>query len=111
MDTREPTLFCTACQIEFAPTAHKRARWAVAGAGAVLGTVATDNVVGGLVIGGLCYGAATAADVLYFARRCPQCGTRGTALAEVEATVETAPAQSNGKEPVSAEAEQASYAT
>lgn len=107
MEEREPSLFCSACQIEFAPTVHKRARWAVAGAGAVLGTVVTDNVIGGVMIGGVCYGAATVADRLYFARRCPQCGTRGTALAEVEAT----PAQTNGKEPTSAEAEQASYAT
>lgn len=106
-EPREPTLFCSACQIEFAPTAHKGARWAVAGAGAVLGTVVTDSVVGGLVIGGVCYGAAAAADVLYFARRCPQCGTRGEALAEVEA----APARGNGRQPAGAEAEQASYAT
>lgn len=96
----ERMLQCRSCQHVFAPTKHTKARWAAAGAGAILGGVATESVVGAVVIGGLCYGAASAADAMIFARRCPECGARGEVRAGSEETRDIRERTSNGGRPV-----------
>lgn len=73
-------LTCSACATIFSPTTHIKARWAIAGAGAVIGGTATESVLGGLVFGGVSYLVAAAADEAYFAKRCPNCGKLGRSL-------------------------------
>ena len=82
--SREFRYTCTNCQIEFTPVIHRKTRWAVAAAGAVLGTVLTENLLGGVAVGVLCYVAATTADRFHFSTLCPECGSTGRWIKPVD---------------------------
>ena len=71
---REVQVQCEGCGHSFAIRHHRRLRVIAAGAGALVGAVVTESVVGVVVIGGISYAVARAADN-YWARRCPRCGT------------------------------------
>lgn len=92
---------CTQCHHVFEPTLHRGWHISAGAAGLVLGALMTESFLGGLVIGGLSYAGARAAD-RYYSLRCPSCGGRATWIREqapekrkeeeVEVTEEARPA-------------------
>ena len=63
---------CAHCGNRFELRYHRRRRLVAAGAGALVGLIVTDGVVGTVVFAGLTYVAARVVDQ-YLARRCPHC--------------------------------------
>jgi hypothetical protein len=91
----EHELSCTNCESTFSPVRHRKARWAAAGAGALIGLVATQNLFGGMMGGAIGYLVAAGVDRYHFARLCPQCGSLAqhpTAEERGEGVHEEAPA-------------------
>ncbi len=66
---------CENCGRRFELVRHRKARWIAAGTGALLGVIATENLVGAVLCGAIVYAAAVALDRYHFGRLCPQCGT------------------------------------
>jgi hypothetical protein len=65
---------CPQCHHEFTVRRHNKARWAAAGAGALVGGTATESVLGGILFGAIAYSVARAYDE-HRAHRCPECKT------------------------------------
>jgi uncharacterized Zn finger protein len=70
----QENITCPGCHFEFAVHRHPKARWAAAGIGGLFGTLATESVLGGIVVGALAFTAAKAYDE-HKAHQCPECGT------------------------------------
>ena len=70
----QETINCLNCHHDFELRLHKKARWAAAGAAALVGSAATESLLGGIIIGAVAYSAATAYDE-HRARTCPECKT------------------------------------
>lgn len=68
------TIVCPNCDVTFVLQRHRGLRWTAATVAALVGGAATKSFLGGAVIGGLSYAAASAYDE-YRAHRCPQCNT------------------------------------
>ncbi len=65
---------CLNCHHDFELQRHKKARWAAAGAGVLVGSAATESLLGGIILGAIAYSVATAYDE-HRAHTCPECKT------------------------------------
>ena len=68
----EENFMCLSCQNEFTLHRHRRTRWLLTGAGAVIGTAVTGSVLGGALTAAVTYGVVSAIDE-YQAHHCPEC--------------------------------------
>jgi hypothetical protein len=67
-------LSCKTCERIFFPLRHTRACMTAAGVGALVGALATQSLLGAVLVGGATYAIAAGLDSWHFARYCPDCG-------------------------------------